>query len=94
MAARAAIVIIGLAVVAAAGSARAQDDPACAQYHEPMAYNACLAKRGPKANDVGAQQGHAAQRRYGPAEAGTADKGPAWRPTRRRGRVHMEFQIK
>jgi hypothetical protein len=94
MAARAAIVIVGLAVVAAPGPARAQDDPACAQYHDPMAYNACLARRGPRANDVGAQQGHAAQRRSVPVEAGTADKGPAWRPTHRRGRVHIEFQIK
>ena len=31
----------------------AEDNPACAQYREPMAYNACLAQHGPKANGVG-----------------------------------------
>lgn len=52
MAARAAIAFC-LAALAWAGSARAEDDPACAQYREPMAYNACLARHGPKANGVG-----------------------------------------
>jgi hypothetical protein len=52
-----------LAAVAWAGNARA-DDPACAQYREPMAYNQCLAQHGPKANGVGKlhggpQSGHA-----------------------------------
>ncbi|HYA73649.1 MAG TPA: hypothetical protein VEF36_10895 [Roseiarcus sp.] len=29
--------------------ARAEDNPACAKYEEPLAYNACLARLGPHA---------------------------------------------
>jgi hypothetical protein len=46
-----------LAALAWAGTARAQDNPACAQYHEAMAYNACLAQHGPKAKSVGTLHG-------------------------------------
>ena len=56
MAARAAIAL-SLAALAWAASARAEDDPACAQYREPMAYNLCLARHGPKANGVGQLHG-------------------------------------
>jgi hypothetical protein len=56
MAARAAIALY-LTAMAWPGSALAQDDPACAQYREPMAYNACLARHGPKANGVGQLHG-------------------------------------
>jgi hypothetical protein len=56
MAARAAIVL-GFAALAWAGSARAQDNPACAQYHEAMAYNLCLSQHGPKAKGVGQLRG-------------------------------------
>ena len=52
MTARAAIAL-SLAALAFTASARAADDPACAQYREPMAYNLCLARHGPKANGVG-----------------------------------------
>jgi len=38
-----------LALVAWIVPAAAQDNPACAQYENPLAYNACLAKLGPKA---------------------------------------------
>ena len=58
MAARAAIALC-LTALAWAGTARAQDNPACAQYREPMAYNACLAQHGPKANGVGQLHGGA-----------------------------------
>jgi hypothetical protein len=56
MAVRVAIAL-SLAALAWTGSARAQDDPACAQYREPMAYNACLARHGPKASRVGQLHG-------------------------------------
>ena len=56
MAARATIAL-SLAALAWTVGARAQDDPACAQYREPMAYNACLARHGPKANGVGQLHG-------------------------------------
>jgi hypothetical protein len=56
MAARAAIALC-LAALAWPGSALAEDDPRCAQYREPMAYNACLARQGPRANGVGQVHG-------------------------------------
>ena len=102
MAARASIALCLLAL-GWAGSAQAQDDPACAQYHEPMAYNLCLARHGPKANGVGKlhgapQPGSAAQGRvwYGH----THGRAPASRfysarsAHRVHGRVHMEFQVR
>jgi hypothetical protein len=103
MAARAAIALC-LAALGWAGSAQAQDNPACAQYHEAMAYNLCLSQHGPKANGVGQlhgggpQPGSAAQGRvwYGH----TRDGAPTARFTsprnapRSHGRVHMEFQVR
>jgi hypothetical protein len=101
MAARAATIVLALAALASAGWARAEDDPACAQYQEPMAYNACLARHGPKANDVGNSPSHtqpdrAAQDRTQRDEAGhPATAGHAWQGApRRHGRVHMEFRVK
>ena len=83
MAARAAIALC-LAALAWAGSARAQDNPACAQYHEPMAYNACLAQHGPKANGVGQLHGGVPAIRPRRAEPGLvrAQRMAARRPTR------------
>ncbi len=40
----ASVVLLGLAA-----EAHADDVPACAQYQEALAYNACLARLGPKA---------------------------------------------
>jgi hypothetical protein len=97
MAARAAIAL-SLAALAWAGGAQAQDNPACVQYREPMAYNACLARHGPKANGVGwlPQPSHAGHDRvwHGQRHHRT--------PTTRfysphavhRGRVHMEFRVR
>jgi hypothetical protein len=102
MAARAAIALC-LAALGSAGAAQAQDNPACAQYHEAMAYNLCLAQHGPKANGVGKlhgspQPGGAAQGRvwYGHTR-GRAPTAPFISPQsahRANGRVHMEFQVR
>lgn len=101
MAARAAIAL-SLAAVAWTASARAEDDPACAQYREPMAYNACLARHGPKANSIGKvrgpQPGQGGQDRvwYGR----TRSHAPAERfygpqdAHRVHGRMHMEFRVR
>ena len=101
MAARAATIVLALAALASGGRARAEDDPACAQYQEPMAYNACLARHGPKANDVGNSPGHsqpdrAAQDRAQRNEVGhPATVGRGWQGApRRHGRLHMEFRVK
>ena len=99
MAARAAIALLARAW---AGSAQAQDDPSCAQYREPMAYNACLARHGPKANNLGrlhggTQPSHSAHDRGW--RGGTRPGAPArrfygrQRPQRTHGRVHAEFQV-
>jgi hypothetical protein len=103
MAARVAIALC-LAALGWGGAARAQDNPACAQYHEAMAYNLCLAQHGPKANGVGQhhggepQPGGAAQGRvwYGHAHV-RASTGRFTSPRsaqRVRGRVHMEFHVR
>ena len=51
---RVAFLLFVLGIVARPSGATAQDNPACAKYQEPLAYNACLASHGPKATDVGA----------------------------------------
>jgi hypothetical protein len=97
MAACAAIALC-LAALAWAGSARAEDDPACAQYREPMAYNACLARHGPKANGVGALSRHPQPGRI--RNSWTHGRAPTMRfyspPRARRvhGRMHMEFPVR
>jgi hypothetical protein len=101
MAARAAMTLF-LAALGLAGSARAQDNPACAQYREPMAYNLCLAQHGPKANGVGKLHGgpEPGFARGGVSYGRTRGRAPAARftsqqgPQRVRGRVHMEFQVR
>jgi hypothetical protein len=103
MAARATIALC-LATFGWAGAAWAQDNPACAQYHEAMAYNLCLSQQGPKANGVGQlhgggpQPGGAArgQVRTGIATVRTPDArftGPQ-SAQRIHGRVHIEFRVR
>jgi hypothetical protein len=102
MAARAAIALLA-AAVAWAGNALAQDDPSCAQYREPMAYNACLARHGPIANNLtrphgGAQPGESAHDRA--RRGGTRTGAPAprfygrQRSQRAHGRMHIEFPVR
>jgi hypothetical protein len=98
MAARAAVAL-ALAALAWAGSARAEDDPACAQYREPMAYNACLARHGPKANGVGTLSRHSQPQPGRIRNGWTYGRGPTTRfydtqgSQRIHGRVHMEFRV-
>jgi hypothetical protein len=101
MGARVVAIVVVFAAVASVGRARAENDPACAQYQEPMAYNACLARHGPKANDLGTHPGvaqpyRAAQDRAGGGEAGRpAAAGHHWqRAQQNHGRVHMEFLVR
>jgi hypothetical protein len=99
MAARAAAIALCLAALASAGHARAEDDPSCAQYQEPMAYNDCLARHGPKAG-LGAHPGETQPDRPGQGRTyeGEAQAPPAgfrhWPHAQRiHGRVHMEFRV-
>jgi hypothetical protein len=102
MAARAAIAL-SLAALAWTASARAEDDPACAQYREPMAYNLCLAQHGPKAKSIGKlrggpQPGQAGQDRvWSGRTRGHAQAARFYSPQvarRVHGRMHMEFHVR
>jgi hypothetical protein len=94
MAARAAIALF-LAALAWAGTARA-DDPSCAQYREAMAYNACLARHGPRANHLEGLHGgtHPRGGLKGEARARAPRLHRRRRPGRTHGRMHMEFQVR
>ena len=66
-----------------------------------MAYNACLARHGPKANAVGAHSGATEPERAranptyeGQARAPAAGFGRWPHAQRIHGRVHMEFQVR
>ena len=97
---RAALMLLVLAA-ASARPARAEDDPACARYEDPLAYNACLASHGPKANNLaptGASAGRGGSARGDPGgtqqRAGAESIGGSRHVMRGHGRVHMEFQVK
>ncbi len=92
MAMRASLLILASVAAAFPRLAASQDDPACAKYQEPLAYNACLASHGPKANEIGANRGQSelGQVPYARPSAPAREWPDA---TRRHGRVHMEFRI-
>lgn len=73
---------IGAALASA--PAWAQDNPACAQFQEPLAYNACLAKHGGMTRAAGAATG---RNKSAGGSARTVTRG------RVHGRVEMEFAI-
>lgn len=80
---------LALAIVAAfAHPARAQDNPACAKFEEPLAYNDCLSKLGPQAHAVQGAREPVAERGGGRRVRGnfTAIAG-------KHGRVHMTFDV-
>ena len=76
------ILAIGLGALLIGAPARAKDNASCAQFEEPFAYNACLARHGPPA---GATR----------AIAAPDDDFGAPRPYARkgRGRMRMEFDV-
>ena len=92
--------LMALAASGAPRFAAAQDDPACAKFEDPMAYNACLAEHGPKAKDVANYDGVAPER---PAAAPAEPARPIVQAQPRRywssatqhhGRLHMEFTVR
>ncbi len=98
MARRIALIVLVLAA-ASVSPARADDDPQCAKYQEPLAYNACLASHGPRATDVGTGPHEVQQSRRPPVQAERNRSAPArsvrgWAHAQRgRGRAHMEFRV-
>jgi hypothetical protein len=87
------ILAIGIGVLLVGAPARAQDNPACAKYEEPLAYNACLARLGPHApgtRAVAAPDDDA----DGPGAGGRRRAHGGFEISReRRGRERMEFYV-
>ena len=84
--------VLALASAASAGGARAED--ACAKIEEPLAYNACLAAHGPKANAPHASAAPNAEPVEQARPGQTGRRPPMAAATRRRGRTHMEFFVR
>ena len=89
MAARTALAMLAFVSIAFAERVHAQDEEACAKYQEPMAYNACLARHGPKANDVGRLRAGTGR----PAAWANSVRGDVG-ATRKHGRAHLEFLVR
>lgn len=84
---------IALGALIAGAPAFAQDNPACAKFEEPLAYNACLARLGPHAH---AARGVAAPEEEGgePAAGGRRRAHGGYALSQgRRGRARMEFDV-
>jgi len=92
------LALLAVAAASLPGLTRAEDDPACARFEDPLAYNACLASRGPKAKDIGSSPGSASAQRPDPeGEESLAASKRAHRAQRiapRHGRIHMEFWVR
>ena len=91
------LIAAALIVVSSVASAWAEDNPACAKFQEPLEYNACLAKLGPKAGATLAVPESAAAApavRAAPAARGVRSMHAFAAPPRTKGRVRMEFTIR
>ncbi len=75
--------------------ARAADNPGCAKYEEPLAYNACLARSGPPAHNVRAIPEPEGDGKAGaPAEPqGRRTHGAVAAAHDGRGRQRLEFDV-
>ncbi len=87
------LLAIGAAAVLVGAPARAEDNPACAKYQEPLAYNACLARLGPPAHATRAIP--APEEESGPAYAGGRRRfhGGFEMSRERHERPHLEFDV-
>jgi len=91
------LIAAALILVSSVAPAWAQDNPACAKFEEPLAYNACLAKLGPKAGAtlaVPEPPGAAPAVHTAPAARGVHSMHAFAAPPRTKGRVRMEFTIR
>ena len=90
------ILFAALVLVSSAAAAPAEDNPACAKFENPLEYNACLAKLGPRAGPtlaVTEPAGAAPTVRAAPATRGVRSMHAFAAPPRTKGRVRMEFTI-
>jgi hypothetical protein len=91
------LIASAVALVSSGAPAWPQDNPACAKFEEPLAYNACLAKLGPRAGATLAapeSDGAAAATHAAPAARGVHSMHAFAAPPRTKGRVRMEFSIR
>ncbi len=91
------LIAAALIVVSSVAPAWAEDNPACAKFQEPLEYNACLAKLGPKAGAtlvVPEPAGAAPVVRAAPATRSVRSMHAFAAPPRTKGRVRMEFTIR
>jgi len=93
---RAILVASALVFVASAASVHAQDNPACAKFENPLEYNDCLAKLGPRAGATLAvpEPGAAAPTPRAAAAPHGIRPMRGFAGARRTGRVRMEFTIR
>jgi hypothetical protein len=81
------LALVGVAWLALAGAAVAEDSPACAKFTNDFEFNACLAKQGPKAGVT-----HATGAPAFDAPAGRGSAGPLVTRTKH-GRMQAIFDI-
>ena len=72
----------------------AQDNPACAKFDEPLAYNACLARQGPPAHGTRAIPMPEGESSGPPAVGGPRVHGGLVVGGEKRGRMRLEFNVK
>ena len=91
------ILFAALVLVSPGAPARAQDNPACAKFENPLEYNACLAKQGPRAGATLAVPepagGPVRAMRTAPPARGVHSMHAFAAPRRSNGRVRMEFTV-
>ena len=85
-----------IVLVSSAAAAPAEDNPACAKFENPLEYNACLAKLGPRAGAtlaVPEPAGPVRAMRAAPPARGVHSMHAFAAPRRSNGRVRMEFTV-
>jgi hypothetical protein len=90
------ILFAAIVLVSSAAPAPAEDNPACAKFENPLEYNACLAKLGPRAGPtlaVPEPAGPVRPVRAAPPVRGVHSMHAFAAPRRSNGRVRMEFTV-
>jgi hypothetical protein len=85
-----------LILVSSVAPVWADDNPACAKFENPLEYNACLARLGPRAGAtlaVPEPTGPERAVRAAPAARGVRSMHAFAAPPRTKGRVRMEFTV-
>jgi hypothetical protein len=93
---RAFLIAAALILVSSVAPAWADDNPACAKFENPLEYNACLARLGPRAGAtlaVPESAGAAPAVRAASGTRGVRSMHAFATPPRTKGRVRMEFTI-